>query len=93
MVSFLFLALPEKGYSQPQIGCCQFETQCGDTLAVTCITNFGTFFPDDTCNQTTNMCQGEVTDVPTISEWGLIAMAGILGIVGFMVIRRKQATA
>ncbi|GJM16692.1 MAG: hypothetical protein DHS20C13_20190 [Thermodesulfobacteriota bacterium] len=31
--------------------------------------------------------------VPTLSEWGLIAMAGLLGIVGFMVIRRRQATA
>ncbi|MEM7009794.1 MAG: IPTL-CTERM sorting domain-containing protein [Thermodesulfobacteriota bacterium] len=28
-------------------------------------------------------------NVPTISEWGLIAMAGILGLIGFMVIRRR----
>jgi len=35
----------------------------------------------------------EVTNVPTLSEWGLIAMAGILGIVGFMVIRRRKASA
>lgn len=31
--------------------------------------------------------------VPTLSEWGLIAMAGILGLAGFMVIRRKRVTA
>jgi len=31
--------------------------------------------------------------IPTISEWGLIAMAGILGLVGFMVIRRRKVTA
>jgi hypothetical protein len=31
--------------------------------------------------------------VPTLSEWGLIAMAGILGIAGFMVIRRRKLTA
>ncbi|MCH7949109.1 MAG: IPTL-CTERM sorting domain-containing protein [Candidatus Dadabacteria bacterium] len=31
--------------------------------------------------------------IPTLSQWGLIAMAGILGIVGFMVIRRRKATA
>jgi len=31
--------------------------------------------------------------VPTLSEWGLIAMASILGIVGFMVIRRRKVTA
>ena len=32
-------------------------------------------------------------DVPTLSEWGLIAMAGILGIIGFMVMRRRKVTA
>jgi len=26
--------------------------------------------------------------IPTLSQWGLIAMASILGIVGFMVLRR-----
>ena len=31
--------------------------------------------------------------IPTLSEWGLIAMAVVLGIVGFMVIRRRKATA
>ncbi|TFG74693.1 MAG: IPTL-CTERM sorting domain-containing protein [Thermodesulfobacteriales bacterium] len=31
--------------------------------------------------------------VPTLSEWGLIAMASILGIVGFMVIRRRKVAA
>ena len=29
------------------------------------------------------------SEIPTLSEWGLIAMAGILGIVGFMVMRRR----
>ena len=33
------------------------------------------------------------SNVPTLSKWGLIAMAGILGIVGFMVIRRRKVTA
>jgi len=31
--------------------------------------------------------------IPTLSEWGLIAMASILGIVGFMVIRRRKVSA
>ncbi|MCZ6554920.1 MAG: IPTL-CTERM sorting domain-containing protein [Candidatus Dadabacteria bacterium] len=31
--------------------------------------------------------------IPTLSQWGLIAMAGILGIVGFMVMRRRKAVA
>ncbi|MCH7519899.1 MAG: IPTL-CTERM sorting domain-containing protein [Candidatus Dadabacteria bacterium] len=36
---------------------------------------------------------GVVATIPTLSEWGLIAMAGVLGIVGFMVIRRRKVTA
>ncbi|MCH7519629.1 MAG: IPTL-CTERM sorting domain-containing protein [Candidatus Dadabacteria bacterium] len=31
--------------------------------------------------------------IPTLSQWGLIAMAGILGIVGFMVMRRRKVAA
>ena len=39
-------------------------------------------------------CGGDfVSPVPTLSEWGLIAMAGILGIVGLMVMRRRKVTA
>jgi len=34
-----------------------------------------------------------VSNVPTLSEWGLITMAALLGIVGFMVMRRKRVTA
>ena len=34
-----------------------------------------------------------VTAIPTLSQWGLIAMAGIFGIVGFMVMRRRKVTA
>ncbi len=31
--------------------------------------------------------------VPTLSEWGLMAMAGFLGLTGFMVIRRRKVAA
>lgn len=34
-----------------------------------------------------------IAPIPTLSEWGLIIMAAILGIVGFMVMRRRKATA
>lgn len=33
------------------------------------------------------------SSIPTLSEWGLIAMAGILGLVGYLVIRRRKVTA
>jgi len=39
------------------------------------------------------MAEPVSAQVPTLSEWGLIAMASILGIVGFMVIRRRKVTA
>ena len=34
-----------------------------------------------------------VTTVPTLSEWGLIAMAGLIGITGLLVMRRRKLTA
>ena len=40
-----------------------------------------------------NITGGFASPVPTLSEWGLIAMASILGIVGFMVVRRRKVTA
>jgi hypothetical protein len=33
------------------------------------------------------------TPVPTLSQWGIIAMAGILGIAGYIVMRRRKAAA
>lgn len=32
-----------------------------------------------------------ISPVPTLSEWGLIAMAGVLGIAGVLAARRKKA--
>ncbi len=36
---------------------------------------------------------GLARPIPTLSEWGLIAMAGVLGLVGFFAIRRRKVTA
>ncbi|MGB2692659.1 MAG: IPTL-CTERM sorting domain-containing protein [Thermodesulfobacteriota bacterium] len=94
--SLFLLAMPEKGYSQE--GCCQQdimvdETTCIDTSLGGCNFLGGFFFRGQICNEQTGFCEPAVTDVPTLSEWGLVAMAGVLGLVGFMVIRRKKATA
>jgi hypothetical protein len=32
-------------------------------------------------------------NVPTLSQWSLIVMVGILGIAGFVVIRKRQLSA
>jgi hypothetical protein len=34
-----------------------------------------------------------INPIPTLSEWGLIAMAGLMGIVGFIVMRRRKIAA
>ena len=49
-------------------------------------------------NRAFDQCSGEVVTlarpIPTLSEWGLISMTGILGIVGlFAALRRRKATA
>lgn len=49
-----------------------------------------------TCLKTFDMAtctfknEGPLPSVPTLSQLGLIALAGVLGIVGFMVIRRRK---
>ena len=35
----------------------------------------------------------EPRPIPTLSEWGLIAMAGVLGIIGLLALRRRRAAA
>ena len=51
--------------------------------------------PDEHCQLFIQTCfdPNAPSTVPTLSEWGLIAMASILGIVGFMVARRRKVTA
>jgi hypothetical protein len=34
-----------------------------------------------------------IAPIPTLSEWGLIAMAGILGLAGFLAARRRKVAA
>ncbi len=48
--------------------------------------------PDENAEVFLSTCL-QPKNVPTLSEWGLIAMAGLLGIVGFMVVRRRQVAA
>lgn len=84
------------GYVLESIVCDGGEDTCGDvpcldisigseSLSATCL--------DDevrTCAFTNVLTAAEV---PTVSEWGLIAMAGVLGLIAFFVLRRKKAVA
>lgn len=90
--SFLIIALPEKGYSS----CCISVGGCVDIpdgIVVKCFPD--TFVEGGVCEPGPGEFGQCVVprNVPTLSEWGLIATAGILGFIGFMVIRRKKATA
>ena len=103
LTGFFLLAFPHPGAAQGQEiepGCCQYgleegETACLETGGLCPRPPLGTsldgFFPGETCNEDTGLCSGFSREVPTLSEWGLIAMAGVLGLVGFMVIRRRKA--
>ena len=104
IIGFLFLALPEKGYSGVRsLGCCQIEPKtdppspsCEDITREgdleECKEVGGEFFEGEVCIDET-FCARPARNVPTLSEWGLITMAGILGIVGFMVMRRRKVAA
>ena len=97
IIGFFFLALPVKGNAQQQTPlCCQntansCEDNDGEAIAIKCDSQGDAVF-NAICNENTGRCIAEPRDVPTLSEWGLIAMAGVLGLIGFMVIRRRKAT-
>ncbi len=103
VIGFFFLALPEKGYSGVEpLGCCEFEVKAEPSLfcqnifseeGVTECNAEGEFFEGEVCSINETFCTNPASNVPTLSEWGLIAMAGVLGIVGFMVMRRRKVTA
>lgn len=108
LLSVVFIPIsPDNGYAGMVFvtpGCCQnisesgpgFECSAGDSFSCPAIPGFDFvgFFPNETCNQDTGLCPGFIvsSSVPTLSEWGLIAFAGILGVTGFIAIRRKRLT-
>ena len=101
-VGFLFLSLPEKGFSglaQPGPVCCQFAPdECfnlggggGDEPIPACLV-------DDAvpgfCNETTGLCEAtRTTPIPTLGEWGMVAVILVLGAVGIVAYRRRRSPA
>jgi len=74
-----------QGVFAPCLGIQKLEDGTG--VIVECLDN------DEGSCTFTNVLAIEPRNVPTLSEWGLIAMAGVLGIIGFIVIRRRKAVA
>ncbi len=52
---------------------------------------FGGNVPDSRIQLFKGLFEVPVRPIPTLSEWGLVAMAGVLGIVGLLAIRRRKA--
>lgn len=100
-VGFLFLSVPEDGFSglaQPGPECCQFAPdRCFDLgggdggptpacLAEDVVPGF--------CNETTGVCEAtRTTAIPALGEWGMVAAVLALGAAGILVYRRRRAQA
>jgi len=79
------------------LGCCVISagTCNGGELFVDCDAVGIAWFFDTDCSEVPQ-CAPVATNVPTLSGWGLLSLAvvlGILGIAGFMVMRRKKVAA
>lgn len=83
-----------KSLDDGMLGCCAISAgNCNDGESLgDCEREGDAWFLETDCSEVPE-CAPIPTNVPTLSEWGLVAMAGILGIVGFMLIRRKKVTA
>ncbi len=94
---FLLLALPKDGFSgfSTEISCCQAEGKCTDSSEGPFLCRVEDVVENAFCDQGTGECTliDTSSNIPTLSEWGLIAMAGVLGIAGYVIIRRRKATA
>jgi hypothetical protein len=100
VMGLLFLPSAQEvlaGVAATEPFCCLSEEGCADStsgLPIAC--QVGTIEENAICNENTGLCVSLDTiheAIPTVSEWGLIAMAGILGIIGFIVIRRRKVAA
>jgi len=98
---FLFLAATEEGNAgtpSMDLTCCQLEGSCFDNSGglppMRCLIE--DLREGEFCNEDLGLCSGLISNpspIPTLSEWGLIAMAGVLGIVGYLIIRRRRVSA
>ena len=109
IICFTFIAFAEKGYTQNgEPTCCQFLSDIclrqgivGDCCqpispdfnTSVCIVNGGEPL-GGACNQT-GICIDPVAprNVPSLSHWGLIALAGALGVFALIAISRRKASA
>jgi len=109
IIGFFFLAIPEKGSSVIIPGgppCCDIlpENECvgGESAFEFCQRDECISLPELCVFSEDAICVEEgpggascvlPANIPTMSEWGLIALAMVIGIIGFIVFRRRKVTA
>ena len=103
IISLILLALVQNGFAgfdTIAINCCQIsENECADNSEGPILCMEGNLQEDAFCDESSGRCRTELTPIqkvnpiPTLTELGVIAMAGILGIVAFIAIRRRKANA
>lgn len=76
----------------PSQGCCvDISGSCEDGVEVSSCGG-DQWFIGNRCSDIPQ-CRPPTPEIPALSQWGIIALAAILGVVGFIVIRRKRVTA
>lgn len=103
IIGFILLASEQNvfaGFATIATDCCQIsENECADNSEGQLFCGEGELVEDAFCDENIGICRTELTPIrrvrpiPTLSEWGLIAAAGILGLAGLVVLRRKKAAA
>ena len=78
-----------RGGQGPFVPCLSITIdEATNSITATCLDD-----DSGSCTFTNVLAPIAPAQVPTLSEWGLIAMAGVLGLIAFAVLRRKKATA
>jgi len=100
---FIFFATTEQskaGFAQIGDECCQLEGSCfdfgddPDPDVPTPACQVDNIIDNATCNEQTGLCTqvSAINPVPTLSEWGLNAMAAVLGVAGYILVRRRRVS-
>ena len=102
VAGFFFLSTPETSYAQSDCCFSHEGVGCGDQTcenivcgidSYCCSVNWDNICVGEAEDLCGNLCIEDISPIPTMSEWGMIAFAGILGLVSFFVIftRRKRS--
>jgi hypothetical protein len=103
IAGFFFLSSPELSYAQPESDCCIANEGlgcsnqvCENTVCAQDLYCCDIQWDQICADQANDLCEvcrepvRPVRNVPAMSEWGMIAFAGILGLVGFFYVFTKR---